>query len=165
MRSHINIILCLRTYCKSFQRPSVYSYMPYVNNDDNSVYLPICNSIPFYPDVSGNYAIDHVVQICSSFVSLCHTTECQSTFKISDKRRQNEKQISNRDPRKRKIFLLTLCSANGIGINTIPKNASKVLAHPTPKFLYMAVAKAGKPAPKELRMKSLPASTEAAYSG
>ena len=50
-------------------------------------------------------------------------------------------------------------------MNATLSNANKVLAHPTPRFLYMAVAKSGNPAPNELRMKSLPASTLAARVG
>ena len=60
---------------------------------------------------------------------------------------------------------LTLYSRNGIGMNAIDRNPNVELAQPTPKFLYMAVANSGNPAPKLLLMKSFPASTLAAYSG
>ena len=43
-----------------------------------------------------------------------------------------------------------------------PRNASVLLAQFTPRILYIADAKSENPAPKELRMKSLPANTEAA---
>ena len=45
------------------------------------------------------------------------------------------------------------------------KNPSSDDAHPTPKLLYIAAANNGNPAPKLDRIKSLPAKTEAAYSG
>jgi hypothetical protein len=45
------------------------------------------------------------------------------------------------------------------------KNPNSEDAHPTPNLWYMAVANSGKAAPKEERIKSLPARTEAAYFG
>lgn len=50
-------------------------------------------------------------------------------------------------------------------MNAIDKNANVELAHAIPKFLYIAVANSGNPAPKLLLMKIFPASTLAAYSG
>lgn len=50
-------------------------------------------------------------------------------------------------------------------MKAILKNPKVELAHATPRFSYIAVANRGKPAPNELLMKSLPASTLAAYSG
>lgn len=50
-------------------------------------------------------------------------------------------------------------------MNAIERNASVELAWVTPRFLYIAVATSGDPAPKELLMKALPASTLAADSG
>lgn len=50
-------------------------------------------------------------------------------------------------------------------MNAIDKNPNVELAHATPRFLYIAVANSGNPAPKLLLMKSFPASTLAAYSG
>ena len=44
-------------------------------------------------------------------------------------------------------------------MNAMLMNAKVLLAQPTPKFLYMAPANKGKPAPKQLRNKSLPAMT------
>lgn len=58
-----------------------------------------------------------------------------------------------------------LYSTNGIGMKTHPKNAKRELAQPTPNLVYIAVAKSGNPAPKDDRIKSLPASTLAAYFG
>ena len=52
-----------------------------------------------------------------------------------------------------------------MGIKAIPRNANVLLAHPTPKLLYIALANRGKPAPKALLMRSLPANTLAVYSG
>ena len=46
-----------------------------------------------------------------------------------------------------------------MGMNAMLMNAKVLLAQPTPKFLYMAPANKGKPAPKQLRNKSLPAMT------
>lgn len=57
---------------------------------------------------------------------------------------------------------LTFIKTSGIGINTIDKNASVELAHPTPRFLYIADANRGNPAPNTDRKRSLPASTDAA---
>ncbi len=45
------------------------------------------------------------------------------------------------------------------------RNASVLLAHAMPRSSYIAFAKSGKPAPKLLLNKSLPARTLAAYSG
>jgi len=42
------------------------------------------------------------------------------------------------------------------------RNPSRLEAHPTPNFLYIAEANNGNPAPKLERMKSFPANTEAA---
>ncbi|KAF4624831.1 hypothetical protein G7Y89_g13334 [Cudoniella acicularis] len=56
-------------------------------------------------------------------------------------------------------------NTSGIGIKAIDKNPSVEDAHPTPKLLYIADANNGKPAPKLDLIKSLPANTEAAYSG
>lgn len=58
-----------------------------------------------------------------------------------------------------------LYSTNGIGINRIDNPPNNELAPPTPNFVYIAFANSGKPAPKLDLMKSLPAKTEAAYSG
>jgi hypothetical protein len=60
---------------------------------------------------------------------------------------------------------LTMYRTKGIGMNAIAKNPRRELAQPTPRFLYIADANNGKPAPKAERMKSLPARTEAAYAG
>jgi len=60
---------------------------------------------------------------------------------------------------------LTLINTKGIGMKAMEINASVELAQPTPKSMYMAEAKRGNPAPKADLMKSLPASTDAAYSG
>ena len=66
---------------------------------------------------------------------------------------------------KRGKELLTLYNTKGIGMNAIERNPNVELAHAIPRLLYIAVAKSGNPAPKLLLMKSLPASTLAAYSG
>lgn len=52
-----------------------------------------------------------------------------------------------------------------MGTNATPKKANVLLAQSTPKFLYIADAKTGKPAPKALRNRSLPAKTLAVYAG
>lgn len=54
---------------------------------------------------------------------------------------------------------------NEIGMKAMESNANVELAHATPRSLYIAVATNGNPAPNGNRMKSFPASTEAAYSG
>lgn len=41
-----------------------------------------------------------------------------------------------------------------MGMNAIERNPNVELAHATPRFLYIAVAKRGNPAPKADRIKS-----------
>lgn len=50
-------------------------------------------------------------------------------------------------------------------MKAIPKNASVLEAQLTPRLLYIAEAKRGEPALKELRIKSSPANTLALYNG
>lgn len=45
----------------------------------------------------------------------------------------------------------------GIGMNRMARHPSRVDAHSVPRFLYIAPAKSGKPAPNADRMRSLPA--------
>lgn len=52
-----------------------------------------------------------------------------------------------------------------MGMKAMARKPSKLEAQPTPSLSYMALANRGKPAPKEDLMKSLPAKTDAAYSG
>ena len=52
-----------------------------------------------------------------------------------------------------------------MGMNVHESNARSVLAHPTPRLLYIAVPNSGKVAPNAERMRSFPASTLAAYLG
>lgn len=52
---------------------------------------------------------------------------------------------------------LTYANTKGMGINITERKPSKLLAQPTPRLLYIAEAKRGKPAPKLDRIKSLPA--------
>jgi hypothetical protein len=56
-------------------------------------------------------------------------------------------------------------NTNGIGMKAMDKNPNVELAHPTPRFLYIADAKSGNPAPKLDLIKSFPANTDAAYAG
>ena len=57
---------------------------------------------------------------------------------------------------------LTRYKTNGIGMKAIERKPKVLLAQPTPRLLYMADANNGKPAPKDDRIKSFPARTEAA---
>lgn len=41
-----------------------------------------------------------------------------------------------------------------MGMNAIERNPKVELAHATPRFLYIAVAKRGNPAPKDDRIRS-----------
>jgi len=52
-----------------------------------------------------------------------------------------------------------------MGINATDRNAKVELAQGTPRFLYIAPANKGKPAPKLDLIRSFPAKTDAAYSG
>jgi len=63
------------------------------------------------------------------------------------------------------IRRLTLYSTKGIGMNAIAKKPSNEEAQPTPSLVYMADANSGNPAPNADLKRSLPARTEAAYSG
>ena len=56
----------------------------------------------------------------------------------------------------------TLINTNGMGMKAMEIKASVLLAQSTPKSVYIAFAKRGKPAPKADLIKSLPASTDAA---
>jgi len=58
-----------------------------------------------------------------------------------------------------------LYSRMGMGTNAQARRARSVLAQPTPRLTYIALAKSGKPAPNMERMKSFPARTLAAYMG
>lgn len=50
-------------------------------------------------------------------------------------------------------------------MNTIDRNASVELAQLVPRFVYIAFANSGNPAPNAERNRSFPARTEAAYVG
>lgn len=52
------------------------------------------------------------------------------------------------------LIQLTLYKRNGMGMNAIERNPKVELAHATPRFLYIAVAKRGNPAPKDDRIRS-----------
>lgn len=69
---------------------------------------------------------------------------------------QHEQQQTNRH---------TFINTHGIGIKTIEIKASVELAQSTPKFLYIADANRGNPAPNEDLKRSFPARTDAAYAG
>jgi hypothetical protein len=103
-------------------------------------------------------------RICFSFAIARHTTIMSArryragkfeTHLIQEERNRNES-----DRKEAKCRASPACPT----VSGIPSAVDSDCL-PTPSLLYIADANKGKPAPKEDRMKSLPARTDAAYSG